>query len=184
MTRYNAIKTIMNSIDNDTVIVSNIGVPSKETYASKDRPLNFYMLGSYTQATPIGLGIALKTERNVVVIDGDGSLLGSSVLPVIVAENRKNLTIVCLDNGTFGSTGDQVTNAYAQVDIELIAKACGLGDTIKACGEKDITNAINERSEGTKFIHTVIKPGNSNSKNIPLSATEIKNRFIFAMNRL
>lgn len=182
MVRLDAIKEIMNSIADDTAVVSNIGVPSKETYASKDRPLNFYMMGSYTQATPIGLGIAVGTSNDVVVIDGDGSLLGSSVLPVVAAEDCKNLTIVCLDNGTFGSTGNQMTNAYRQVDMELVAKAYGIGHTVKVWDADGLRNAMKEKNRGTKFIHVVIRPGNSSSKNIPLSAAEIKKRFMDALN--
>ena len=48
----------------DEVLVANIGVPSKELYAARDRPENFYMLGSYTQASAIGLGIATARRIN------------------------------------------------------------------------------------------------------------------------
>jgi len=111
MTRLDAIKQIMQCIGDEDVVVSNIGVPSKEVFASRDRDLNFYMLGSYTQATPIGLGIAVSTERRVFVIDGDGSIMGISVLPVVASVCPRNLTVICLDNGTFGSTGNQMNPA-------------------------------------------------------------------------
>ncbi len=55
--------------------MSNLGWPSKELYALKHQPSNFYMLGSMGMATPIGLGIALASSKEVFVIDGDGSLL-------------------------------------------------------------------------------------------------------------
>jgi sulfopyruvate decarboxylase subunit beta len=129
LSRLDAIRAIVSSADEETAIVSNIGVPSKETFACGDRPLNFYMLGSYTQATPIGLGIALSSSGKVIVIDGDGSLLGSSVLPVMASESPDNLAVFCLDNGTFGSTGNQITPAYAVSDLELAAKAFGIKDT-------------------------------------------------------
>lgn len=178
MYRLNAIKAVMDSVDDDDIVVSNIGIPSKEVYASKDRPLNFYMLGSYTQATPIGLGLALKTDRRVVVIDGDGSLLGSSILPVVAAENLPNLTIVCVDNGTFGSTGNQITNAYSSVDLELVARAYGISDTAMVSDANGISEWIGKKQSGTRFMHVMIRPGNSQSKNIPLSAVEIKKRFM------
>ncbi|WP_243669086.1 sulfopyruvate decarboxylase subunit alpha [Methanoculleus chikugoensis] len=81
-------KAIAAALD-DEAVVANIGVPSKELYAASDRALNFYMLGSYTQATPIGLGLALATDKDVVVLDGDGSLLGTAVLPVVAAESPR-----------------------------------------------------------------------------------------------
>ncbi|MDY6958210.1 MAG: sulfopyruvate decarboxylase subunit alpha, partial [Halobacteriota archaeon] len=118
MTRYEAIEVISRYLDNEAVI-SNIGIPSKELYNIHDRDLNFYMLGSYSQASPIGFGMALKTKRDVIVIDGDGSISATCILPTIAKESPENLTIICLDNGAFGSTGNQRTYAYSDMDIEL-----------------------------------------------------------------
>ena len=67
MTRYDAIRTIA-GVTGDEVLVANIGVPSKELYAARDRPENFYMLGSYTQASAIGIGIATaRPDKRVTV---------------------------------------------------------------------------------------------------------------------
>lgn len=181
MFRLDAIRSVMDTVDDDAVVVSNIGIPSKETYASRDRDLNFYMLGSYTQATPIGLGMALNTERRVIVIDGDGSLLGSSVLPVVSQEDPSNLMVICVDNGTFGSTGNQITCAYSSVDMELVAKAFGIRDTMSASGLCGIVEGIRRKQTGTRFLHVMVKPGNSRSPNIPLTAKGIKERFMRAV---
>ncbi|KUG19562.1 MAG: sulfopyruvate decarboxylase subunit beta [Methanomicrobiaceae archaeon] len=182
MTRYDAIRAIAPLLDGEAV-VANIGVPSKELYAARDRALNFYMLGSYTQASPIGLGLALRTERDVVVLDGDGSLLGSAILPVIAAEGPENLTIVCLDNGAFGSTGNQLTGAYAQVDLELLAVAAGFPATAKAQTAGEIRRAWKERGRGPRFLHVVIRPGNAPVANVPLSPAEIRDRFVRALSQ-
>ncbi|HXW99391.1 MAG TPA: sulfopyruvate decarboxylase subunit alpha, partial [Methanomicrobiales archaeon] len=129
MTRYDAIGSIANLVE-DEVIVSNIGIPSKELYAAKDRGLNFYMLGSYTQASAIGLGIAaVRPDRRVIVLDGDGSLLGSSLLPVIAAAAPPGLTIVALDNGVFGSTGNQPRPGRDRADLRLMAAGAGIDHT-------------------------------------------------------
>ncbi|KDE55318.1 sulfopyruvate decarboxylase subunit beta [Methanoculleus sp. MH98A] len=180
MARNDAIRVIAAALDEEAV-VANIGVPSKELYAAKDRDLNFYMLGSYTQATPIGLGLALATDRDVVVLDGDGSLLGTAVLPVVAAQAPANLTIVCLDNGAFGSTGNQLTNAYGQVDMELLALAAGLKRTCKVQDERELGEAWESRGRGPNFIHVVLKPGNATVPNIPLAPGEIRERFVRAI---
>jgi len=70
MERCDAIRLISEYLSEEAVI-SNIGVPSKELYAVKDRALNFYMLGSLGQVSPIGLGVALRTKRETMVLDGD-----------------------------------------------------------------------------------------------------------------
>ena len=180
MTRNDAIRVIAAALDSEAV-VANIGVPSKELYAARDRNLNFYMLGSYTQATPIGLGLSLATSKDVVVLDGDGSLLGTAVLPVVAAEAPENLTIVCLDNGAFGSTGNQPTPASGQVDMELLARAAGIRNTCKVQDEGELKEAWESRGRGPNFIHVVLAPGNAPVPNIPLAPAEIRERFVRAV---
>lgn len=182
MTRNDAIRTIAETLDGEAV-VANIGVPSKELYAARDRDLNFYMLGSYTQATPIGLGLAVATDRDVVVLDGDGSLLGTAVLPVVAAEAPANLTIVCLDNGAFGSTGNQPTPASGLVDMELLARAAGIRRTCKVQDERELERAWEDRGRGPTFIHVVLAPGNEPVGNIPLAPAEIRERFVRGLQR-
>ena len=176
MKRADAINIISEEIT-DELVVSNIGVPSKELCAAGDRAANFYMLGSYTQATPLGLGLALGSDKEVVVLDGDGSLLGTAVLPVVAALMPENLTIICLDNGAFGSTGNQMTPAWMGVDLELSARAAGIQRTAKVHTPQELRRAWRDRKEGPVLIHVIIRPGNSAAPGIPLSAEEIKERF-------
>ena len=180
MTRLGAIAEVMACVGDDEIVVSNIGVPSKEVRASRDRPLNFYMLGSYTQATPIGLGMALASGRRVTVIDGDGSLLGSSVFPVLSSERPENLTVVCMDNGTYGSTGHQINQAYLDVDMGAVAAAYGIKDVRVADTPGAIREAMSGR-DGLRFVQVPVLPGNSDSPNIPLRAAEIRDRFMGAL---
>jgi len=54
LTRYEAIRTITETIGDD-LIISNLGIPSKELFEIRDRDLNFYMLGSMGLVSSIGL---------------------------------------------------------------------------------------------------------------------------------
>ncbi len=182
MTWYDAIRVIAAALDGEAV-AANIGVPSTEVCAANGRDTNFYMLGSYTQATPIGLGLSLGTDRDVVILDGDGSLLGTAVLPVVAAQAPENLTIVCLDNGAFGSTGNQPTPASGLVDMELLARAAGIRNTCKVQDERELSEAWESRGRGPTFIHVVLKPGNARVPNIPLAPGEIRERFVRALGR-
>jgi sulfopyruvate decarboxylase subunit beta len=177
MTRLDAIRSIVPHL-HDAAVVSNIGFPSKELFWTEDRKENFYMLGSYTQASPVGFGIALSSRRRTIIIDGDGSLLGTAILPVIAAKKPRNLTIACLDNGVFGSTGNQMTPAYRKVDLELYVRACGFEQTAKVTSAEEIGGAIASLEQGPSFIHVVIRPGNSDAPNIPLTPHEIRDRFM------
>lgn len=177
MIRGEAIRVVAQELTGE-LVVANIGVPSKELYAVRDRPENFYMLGSYTQATPIGLGLALGQERDVIVLDGDGSLLGTAILPTVASESPSNLTIVALDNGAFGSTGGQMTAAWNRSDLELLAIGAGLTRTRKVRNETELKVALHEKGEGPSFIHVLLKPGNTKVSDIPFPAQKIASRFM------
>ncbi|MHC1577280.1 MAG: sulfopyruvate decarboxylase subunit alpha [Candidatus Methanospirareceae archaeon] len=190
MRRFDAIKIISEYLGEDEeaeAVVSNIGVPSKELYAVKDRALNFYMLGSLGQATPVGLGVALKTRREVAVLDGDGSLQMSNILPVVAEKKPKNFSIFCLDNGTWGSTGDQPTpSSSAAGDLELTAVSAGVENTAKVRTEAELRSALERLYEeaGPRFLHILVRPGSAEEGNIKLSAEQIKRRFMAACSRL
>ena len=182
MTRFDANRTIAGQVT-DEVLVSNIGVPSKELYAARDRRQNFYMLGSYTQASSIGLGIAtVRPEKRVVVLDGDGSLLGSSILPVIGATAPENLTIIGLDNGVFGSTGNQPRPGGDTADLRLLALGSGFRKTWTVHEPEELAAALSASAHnGPTFIHTRIRPGNRDVPNIPLEPAQIRDRFRSAL---
>ncbi len=173
-TRYEILETIAPYFE-DHVVVCNIGIPSKELFYIRHRPSNFYMLGSMGMATPIGLGVALSCDKEVVVIDGDGSLLmnpGSLATAAYCAPEK--LTILAIDNGAYGSTGNQPTLTGKCVDLELVARGFGIQNTCKASGKKQLINAIKIKGEGPRFIHCLALPGNRDVPNIPLHHLEIK----------
>jgi sulfopyruvate decarboxylase beta subunit len=156
-------------------VVSNLGWPSKELYAVKHQPSNFYMLGSMGMATPLGLGIALTSSKEVVVIDGDGSLLmNPGTLATAAASAPKNLTIIAIDNGAYGSTGNQPTLASSCVDLEQVARGFGFRETVKVSTEKEVIGIMKQQRQGPAFIHVLAVPGNKDVPNIPVHHLEIK----------
>lgn len=175
MIRRDAIKKIMESIE-DEIIVCNIGFPSRELYNIKDRKRNFYMIGSMGLASSIGLGLAIsKPDENIVVIDGDGSLLmNMGTLVTIASNNPKNLTLIVINNGAYGSTGNQKT--YAE-DLNLvdIAKSSGFKNSYDF-DNIDLKKVIN--NNGTNFIEFKCEPGNSQAPIIDLTPEFIKKRII------
>ena len=161
MARYEAIQEIMESIEEELVIC-NIGFPSRELYEIDDRPKNFYMIGSMGLASSIGFGLAMaKPHKDVVVIDGDGSLLmNMGSLVTIFANNPSNLTWIVIDNGAYGSTGNQDT--YAQkTDLVDIAKAVGFKNSFDFT---DINLKDVIRSDDASFIVYKTEPGNSDAQ--------------------
>ena len=175
MARYEAIRDIMENID-DELVVCNIGFPSRELYEINDRDRNFYMIGSMGLASSIGLGLALaKPDEDIVVIDGDGSLLmNMGSLVTVFANNPSNLTWIVIDNGAYGSTGNQDT--YAQkLDLAEIAKSVGFKNSYNY-EDADLKEII--KSSDASFIVYNTEAGNSNAPIIDLEPVFIKERFM------
>jgi sulfopyruvate decarboxylase beta subunit len=183
ITRYQAIESLMSVIDGE-IIVSNLGIPSKELYHIRDRPLNFYMLGSMGLVSAIGLGLAMAQDKHVVVIDGDGSLLmNPNALTQISAQWPTNLTIIAVNNGAYGSTGNQETLACGCNDMEVLARGHGIQYTIKAHNEAELLAAYKKLKDmpGPVLIETVVRPVNEAVDEIPLDPVKIKERFMDAL---
>lgn len=119
MRRIEAIRQVMEAVT-DELVIATTGMISRELYVVRDRPENFYMCGSMGCALPIGIGVAMNTNRRVIVLDGDGAALmslGSLVVSKFL--ELPNLTHYILDNTTYASTGDQPTCSQA-VDFEAM----------------------------------------------------------------
>ncbi|MFQ5800799.1 MAG: thiamine pyrophosphate-dependent enzyme, partial [Candidatus Hydrothermarchaeales archaeon] len=172
-TRYDILKGVTKELKNK-VVISNLGIPSKELYNVLHQPSNFYMLGSMGMATPVGLGMVLGTRKEVVVIDGDGSLLmNAGTLATVSEMNPPNLTILAIDNAAHGSTGNQPTATKQNADLEMLARAMGIKNTYRTVTPEE-TAKVMHKSSGPRFVHVVVKPGNAPVDDIPLMPREIK----------
>lgn len=160
------------------LVICNLGIPSKELFQILPQPSNFYMLGSMGMTTPIGLGVALSTKKEVVVIDGDGSLLmNPGTLATVAHTSPSNLVILAIDNGSYGSTGDQPTLTSSCVDLESVARGFGIRNTIKASNRNHLLRIAEKSKKGPLFVHILASAGNEPVANIPLGNREIKKQF-------
>lgn len=156
MTRLEAVKKILSDLGRNDLVVVSTGFLCRDVYKIKDRPGNFYMCGSMGNAFSIGLGIALFCKRKVKVISGDGSVLMN--LGSLVAGNYlmlKNLTHYIVDNNRYASTGGQPTSSSF--------------------------------FDFSQFIHTIriiVDKDDPPSPRIPLSAKQIKARFMKEIKRV
>jgi sulfopyruvate decarboxylase subunit beta len=133
------------------------------------------MLGSMGMATPIGLGIALTSSKEIIVIDGDGSLLmNPGTLATAADFAPRNLTIIAIDNNAYGSTGNQPTLTGTCVDLEAVARGFGFRNTVTVVSEEQIVEAMKKPREGLTFIHALAIPGNKDIPNIPIHHLAIK----------
>lgn len=125
MKRMDAIKKVMEGVT-DELVIATTGEIGRELFYVKDRPENFYMCGSMGNALPIAIGLALHTDKKVVVLNGDGAAL-MSLGSMVVANHLKlkNLKHYILDNNAHDSAGGQPTcsrdiDFTALGDVEVI----------------------------------------------------------------
>jgi len=109
MERIYVLKKIIDSIT-DELVITSAGRISREVFHLKDRPENFYVQGSMGAALGIGIGVALNTNKKVIVIAGDGEcLMNLDTLVLMKKLELPNLELYIIDNNQYQSTGGQKT---------------------------------------------------------------------------
>lgn len=126
MTRREALQRILGRMGEEDLALFTTGMISREAFDLRDRPANFYMLGSMGLLSSLGLGLALQwPSRTIWVIEGDGSALMSlGTLPLIASCRPANLVHIVLDNEVYESTGGQPT-ITSTIDLTTLAQAAG-----------------------------------------------------------
>ncbi len=179
MNRFELLKIIQKALK-DKLVICNIGLPSQELFQINDQPNYFYMLGSMGLSSSIGLGLALSQKKDVISIDGDGSvLMNMNTLSTIGNRAPNNYTLLILDNGTYGSTGNQKTFTSENTSLKEVAIGAGCRNVIE-CNAKEtpnkILNAIKDKKNSYVII-SKIKSGNIKVKPIPLNPVTLRDRF-------
>ena len=175
----------MAPLGTEPVVHAN-GYICRESFAVKDRPENFYMIGSMGMASAIGLGVALAVPaRPTVVFDGDGNLLMSlGILPMIGGgpvmgrQRPANLVHVVFDNALYGSTGNQASPSRA-VGLHRIARAAGYERSVAVAGADEIRSAVTTAlaGGGPSFILARVTAEEQPAPRIPYPPEEIRDRF-------
>ncbi|WP_282022017.1 sulfopyruvate decarboxylase subunit beta [Ruegeria faecimaris] len=167
----------------DQLVVCNIGIPSQELHAIDDQPTNFYMLGTMGLASSIGLGLALAQPKIVISIDGDGSVLTNlGTLPTIGNNMPPNFILMIIDNGSYGSTGDQPTYTGRKTDLAGMARAAGC-DNVVEVQDVDTGKALLEAMDAQVGTVMIVKCDSGNAKMpvITMDPVIIKDRFMKAV---
>jgi phosphonopyruvate decarboxylase len=107
--RAEAIRTILERHGPEAVYVASTGYVARAVAEiAGDEYDVFYMQGSMGLAPALGLGIALNTERPVVVVNGDASLLMALGSTHTIRDHAPETFFhYVLDNGCHESVGGQ-----------------------------------------------------------------------------
>jgi phosphonopyruvate decarboxylase len=165
--REDAIKQIVDELDDKDIVVSTTGVASRELFEYREaleqgHEKDFLTVGGMGHANQIALGIALqKPDRQVFCFDGDGAMLmhmGS--LAINASMQCNNFKHIIFNNGAHDSVGGQPTVGY-QIDILAIAKAVGYSKVLQASTESEIKNNIKQLRDfnGMALLEIKVKKG-------------------------
>ena len=179
MIRSEVLKSII-PIITDKLVVCNIGLPSQELHLMDDQPSNFYMLGTMGLSSSIGLGLALAQKDKVIAIDGDGSVLTNfGTLPTIANNVADNFILLIIDNGSYGSTGDQPTYAGLRTSLTAVAEACGCENVVE-CKAENTATVLQQALDSNQMTIIVCKceSGNITVPLIDMDPVVIKHRFM------
>ena len=180
MLRIHALQAIYPDLE-DRIVVTIMGAVAAELYSLGHRTNFFYLEHAMGLASSMGLGIALSMpQHQVVVLDGDGSLLMNlGTLSTMARYKSRNLLHIVFDNESLLSVGGFPTATSSGTNLAAIARASGVpsvkeANTIQSFQES-VTDALNEN-----ILTTIVSKVEAISpKSFHMDLTLLENRFQF-----
>jgi phosphonopyruvate decarboxylase len=185
--RHEALAVINAVKDCKTVQLATTGKTGRELYEIEDAGNNLYMVGSMGCISSFGLGLALtQTNKDIVVIDGDGSLLmrmGS--LATNAYYNPPNMIHILLDNNAHESTGGQSTVSH-NIDFVNLAASCGYTKSLYVHNLEELESNLKEwkKTKGLTFLYMKISKNSKEQVGRPhIKPYEVKERLQRFLNK-
>lgn len=189
LSREEALTSLVNMIDDDSMIVSTTGKLSRELFElretlGKGHGNDFLTVGSMGHSSSIALGIAIeKPGRKIFCFDGDGAfIMHMGAISNIGALAPKNFVHVVFNNGVHESVGGQPTLGLS-IDICSIARACGYREAFTVTTEEEfstLSDCINAL-EGPAMIELRIRIDSRDNLGRP-TTTPFENKETFMKN--
>ena len=181
MRRLDALKAVYPLLEN-RVVVTIMGAVAAELQSIGHRPNFFYLQHAMGLASSMGLGIALvRPEQQVVVFDGDGSvLMNLGGLTTLARYHPPNLVHVVFDNESLLSVGGFPTATSTGSDLAGIASAAGVPRTTTVRTLDEFTRAFNEALTTNVLTMIVVKVEAVGPAGYVTDLSLLENRFEFA----
>ncbi|HEX5571128.1 MAG TPA: thiamine pyrophosphate-dependent enzyme [Ktedonobacterales bacterium] len=180
MLRADALEAIYPEL-RDRVVVTIMGAVAAELYTLGHRPTFFYLEHAMGMASSMGLGIALALpEQQVVVLDGDGSLLMNlGTLSTLARYRPGNLLHIVFDNESLLSVGGFPTATSTGTDLAGVARACGVPRVEEANTPERLKQAVSEALASDTLTTIVSKVEAVGPKSFHMDLPLLENRFQF-----
>jgi sulfopyruvate decarboxylase subunit beta len=181
VTRLDALQAIYSRLEH-RIVVTIMGAVAAELQSIGHRANFFYLQHAMGLASSMGLGIALaKPERQVIVFDGDGSILMNlGGLTTLARYRPRNLVHVVFDNESLLSVGGFPTATATGSDLAGIAKAAGVPRTETVTTLDGFTRAFDEALAAGDLTTLVVKVDAVGPATFVTDLSLLENRFQFA----
>jgi sulfopyruvate decarboxylase subunit beta len=181
MTRFDALTAIYPRLE-DRIVVTIMGAVAAELQSIGHRPNFFYLQHAMGLASSMGLGLALsRPDRQVIVFDGDGSILMNLCALTTLARYRpRNLVHVVFDNESLLSVGGFPTATATGSDLAAIAKAAGVPRTAAVTTLDAFTRAFDDALGAGELTTIVAKVEAVGPAAYVTDLSLLENRFQFA----
>jgi sulfopyruvate decarboxylase subunit beta len=165
----------------ERIVVTIMGAVSAELQSLGHQPGFFYLQHAMGLASSMGLGIALaRPELQVVVLDGDGSvLMNLGGLTTLARYRPPNLLHVIFDNESLLSVGGFPTATATGSDLAGIAAAAGVPRTATVRAVPEFTAAFDDALRANKLTTVVAKVEARGPARFLTDLPMLENRFQF-----
>jgi len=186
LSREEALKTAIDQLSSKDIIVSTTGKLSRELFEYREElkqnhNSDFLTVGSMGHCSQIALGIAMsKPTRNIYCFDGDSAvIMHMGSLAIIGSLKTENFKHIIFNNGAHDSVGGQ-ESVGLQINIPLIAKACGYNSVFKADTKDEIIEKIKmmKTIKGPTLLEIKVKKGARKELGRP-TKTPLENKKVF-----
>lgn len=190
LSREDAIKTIVDNLTLEDMIISTTGKASRELFEYREEKKqghsnDFLTVGSMGHSSSIALSIALNHEdRRVFCFDGDGAFLMHMGSMALVGANKPvNYYHVLFNNEAHETVGGLPT-VMGLIDIENIAISCGYNEVFHADSKESLQKVMQDylSSDGPVLLIVNVSIGSRSDLGRP-TTTPIENKEAF-MNKL
>src|SRR6266496_1870844 len=180
MLRADALEAIYPELE-DRIVVTIMGAVAAELYTLGHRPNFFYLEHAMGLASSMGLGIALlMPEHQVIVLDGDGSLLMNlGTLSTMARYKPGNLLHIVFDNESLLSVGGFPTATSSGTDLADIARASGVPCVEEADTIQTFQESVSEALKSNTLTTIISKVEAIGPKSFHMDLPLLENRFQF-----
>jgi sulfopyruvate decarboxylase subunit beta len=178
--RLDALKAVYGRLE-PRIVVTIMGAVAAELQSLGHRPNFFYLQHAMGLASSIGLGIALaRPEQQVIVLDGDGSILMNlGGLTTLARYRPRNLVHVVFDNESLLSVGGFPTATATGSDLAAIAAAAGVPRTSTVTTLPAFTEAFDAALDAADLTTIVAKVEAVGPSGYVTDLSLLENRFAF-----